>query len=180
MTNEELAVGLFRQAESSFNTMKEAFRADGYPYTVRVAQEWVELSLKAVLISAGIDPPKWHDVGTILLEHADRFPSADKAVLEEMAFISRSLRGNGKRACTGTRSCACPRTAFIQGMMLKQLKNGLKRFTPSGSQRFKSGPAEILWPDRQTFKSSQHSTTPVLDYILISPPIENDQSPIVK
>ena len=47
MTNEELALGLFRQAESRFRTMKEAFRGDDYPYTVRVAQECVELCLKA-------------------------------------------------------------------------------------------------------------------------------------
>ena len=109
MTNKELALGLFRQAESRFRTMKEAFQGEDYPYAVRVAQECVELSLKAALISAGIDPPKWHDVGAILLEHADRFSSVDKTVLEEIAFISRSLRGKGKKACMEMKSWVCPR-----------------------------------------------------------------------
>ena len=101
MTNEELASGLLRQAESRFKTMKEAYQAADYPYTVRAAQECVELSLKAVLISIGIDPPKWHDVGTILLDHADRFSSEEKALLEEIAFISRSLRGEREKSMYG-------------------------------------------------------------------------------
>ena len=101
MTNEELAQGLFRQATSRNKTMNEAFQNEDYPYVVRSAQECIELCLKAMLISAGIDPPKWHDVGAILQDHADRFSSIEKQVIEEMAFISRNLRADREKSMYG-------------------------------------------------------------------------------
>ncbi|MDI6756100.1 MAG: HEPN domain-containing protein [Thermodesulfobacteriota bacterium] len=101
MTNKELASGLFRQATSRYKTMEEAFQIDDYPYVIRTAQECVELCLKAVLISIGIDPPKWHDVGSILLDNASRFPSLSQNLIEEMAFISRNLRGEREKSMYG-------------------------------------------------------------------------------
>ena len=78
MTNEELARGLWRQAESRYRTVQEAIRQEDYAYAIRSAQECVELCLKALLIAVGVDPPKWHDVGSVLLDHARRFPSLDR------------------------------------------------------------------------------------------------------
>jgi HEPN domain-containing protein len=101
MTNEELARGLWRQAESRYRTVQEAIRQEDYAYAIRSAQECVELCLKALLIAVGVDPPKWHDVGSVLLDHARRFPSLDRALLEEMAFISRNLRGDRERSMYG-------------------------------------------------------------------------------
>jgi HEPN domain-containing protein len=101
MTNEELAQGLFRQAKSRLRTMQAAFENGDYPYVVRTAQECVELSLKSLLIFAGIDPPKWHDVGPILLDHAPRFPSIPRQEIEEIVFISRSLRGDREKSMYG-------------------------------------------------------------------------------
>jgi HEPN domain-containing protein len=101
MTNEDLARGLFRQASSRFKTTQEAFQDADYAYVVRTGQECVELCLKALLISVGVDPPKWHDVGTILLDHASRFPQIAKKVIEEMAFVSRNLRGDRERSMYG-------------------------------------------------------------------------------
>jgi HEPN domain-containing protein len=101
MTNEELAHGLFRQATSRVKTVQEAIQGEDYAYAVRASQECVELCLKALLISAGVDPPKWHDVGTILLDHASRFPQVERRVIEEMAFISRNLRADRERSMYG-------------------------------------------------------------------------------
>ena len=101
MTNEDLAHGLWRQAESRYRTVQEAIRQEDYAYAIRSAQECVELCLKALLISVGVDPPKWHDVGSVLLDHAQRFPSLDRSLLEEMAFISRNLRGDRERSMYG-------------------------------------------------------------------------------
>jgi len=101
MTNEELSQGLFRQAKSRLRTVQEALENEDYPYAVRAAQECVELSLKSLLISVGIDPPKWHDVGAILLQSINRFPSIPKQEIEEMAFISRSLRGDREKSMYG-------------------------------------------------------------------------------
>lgn len=101
MTNEEFAHGLFRQATSRYRTINVAFQNEDYPYVVRTAQECVELCLKALLISVGIDPPKWHDVGAILQDHASRFPSIGKQDIDEMAFISRNLRGDREKSMYG-------------------------------------------------------------------------------
>ena len=101
MTNEELARGLWRKAESRYRTVHEAIRQEDFAYAIRSAQECVELCLKALLISAGVDPPKWHDVGSVLLDHTQRFPSLDRSLLEEMAFISRNLRGDRERSMYG-------------------------------------------------------------------------------
>lgn len=45
-----------------------------------------------MLRKAGIDPPKWHDVGEILLDNADRFTAEVKTKLSQVAEISKSLR----------------------------------------------------------------------------------------
>jgi HEPN domain-containing protein len=59
---------------------------------VREAQELVELALKAMLREVGVDPPKWHDVGPILLEQSDLFPGTARHLLPELARISKWLR----------------------------------------------------------------------------------------
>jgi len=101
MTNEELAKGLFRQAKSRYKTMNEAFQNEDYAYVIRTAQECIELCLKALLISVGIDPPKWHDVGPILKDNASRFASIEDRLIDEMAFISRNLRGDREKSMYG-------------------------------------------------------------------------------
>ena len=88
MTNEELAKGLFRQSKSRYQMMNEAFENEDYAYAVRPAQECVELCLKALLISVGIDPPEWYDVGAILKENASRFAPMEAKIIDEMVFNS--------------------------------------------------------------------------------------------
>lgn len=54
-----------------------------------------------MLRAVGIDPPKWHDVGQIMLEHADKFPPAVQAELPEFAILSRRLRRDREAAFYG-------------------------------------------------------------------------------
>lgn len=52
---------------------------------VRESQEVVELALKGMLRAVGIDPPKWHDVGDLLVEYADKIsviPAAEGAGIQ--------------------------------------------------------------------------------------------------
>jgi HEPN domain-containing protein len=65
---------------------------DAWSDVVREAQELVELALKAMLREVGVDPPKWHDVGSILVEQARLFPEATRLLLPELARISKWLR----------------------------------------------------------------------------------------
>ena len=59
---------------------------------VRGAQELVELTLKAMLRSVGVEPPKLHDVGPLLIEHRARFVARVGDRLDRAAEISRRLR----------------------------------------------------------------------------------------
>ena len=59
---------------------------------MREAQEAVELALKAMLRQVGIEPPKWHDVGEILVEHQDRLPASVADHVDRLAAILAWLR----------------------------------------------------------------------------------------
>lgn len=101
MTMDELARSYFIRAGKRMLALEVLMRAEAYPDVVREAQEIVEPALKGMLRWVGIDPPKWHDVGTILMEHADRFPSALQAQLPHLAAISLRLRRDREAAFYG-------------------------------------------------------------------------------
>lgn len=137
MTNEELAQGLFRQATSRYKTMNESFQNEDYAYAVRTAQECVELCLKALLISVGIDPPKWHDVGAILQEHSSRFSPIGKEVIDEMAFISRNLRGDREKSMYGDDVLRLPPDRIYSKFDAEKAKTWAEQVFTTCSQFFK-------------------------------------------
>lgn len=59
---------------------------------VRESQEVVELALKGMLRAVGIDPPKWHDVGDLLVEYADKISVIPAEELTYLAKASKRLR----------------------------------------------------------------------------------------
>ncbi len=144
MTNNEMAQGLFRQAKSRYRTMNEAFQNEDYSYTIRTAQECVELCLKALLISVGIDPPKWHDVGAILLEHISRFSSISKEVIDEMAFISRNLRGDREKSMYGDDILQLPPDRLYSKFDAKMAKNWTEKVFSTCTQFFKTAQKTIF------------------------------------
>jgi HEPN domain-containing protein len=92
MTNTSLAQSYLIKATKRLKILPVLFDEAAWSDVVREAQEIVELSLKGMLRQAGIDPPKWHDVGKMLLEYRDRFPESVANQLEQMAAISAWLR----------------------------------------------------------------------------------------
>ena len=72
-----------------------------YSNVVRDAQEIVELCLKGMLRAVGVDPPKFHDVSDILVEHADRLPESVRWNLDRIAAISKKLRKDRELAFYG-------------------------------------------------------------------------------
>lgn len=76
MTKSELARAYLEKASKLRRVldilMEEKARSD----VMREAQGLVELTLKAMLREVGVYPPKWHDVGPILLEQAGLFRAA--------------------------------------------------------------------------------------------------------
>jgi HEPN domain-containing protein len=80
----------------------EALRKRGnFSDVVREAQEAVELALKGMLRAVGVEPPKYHDVGSLLLEHGDRFEADLAKDLNRAADISKRLRRERELAFYG-------------------------------------------------------------------------------
>jgi HEPN domain-containing protein len=65
MTADELAAAYFEKARKRLRVLEVLMEQDAWSDVVREAQELVELALKGMLRAVGIDPPKWHDVGSI-------------------------------------------------------------------------------------------------------------------
>jgi HEPN domain-containing protein len=104
----ELAKSNLRQAEERIRHAKEAVEEGNYPFVVRQCQEAVELALKASLRLAGIEPPKWHDVGPILKRERDKFPKWFQEKIDELASMSRSLRKERELAMYGDEETGVP------------------------------------------------------------------------
>lgn len=71
-----LAKAYLEKAQKRLKILPVLLAEEAYSDVVREAQEIVELSLKGVLRYLGVEPPKWHDVGSILLDNQDRLPAA--------------------------------------------------------------------------------------------------------
>jgi HEPN domain-containing protein len=92
MTADELARSYFLRCRKRRVALEALFGVDAYADVMREAQELVELGLKGLLRSTGIDPPKWHDVGKIMLDNAELFSAELQPDLQRMADISARLR----------------------------------------------------------------------------------------
>jgi len=101
MHNPDLARDYIRRAEIRLRTLDVLFEAESWADVVREAQEIVELALKALLRSYGVDPPRIHDVSDLLLAEKDRMPEALKGELETLSEISRDLRRDRELAFYG-------------------------------------------------------------------------------
>lgn len=101
MTNIELSKSYIIKASKRLAILNVLFESEDYSDVVREAQEIVELAQKAMLRQIGIDPPKWHDVGELLLKYKERFPSEIHDTLKELSEISRWLREERESAFYG-------------------------------------------------------------------------------
>ncbi len=101
MTADELARGYFIRARKRLVALRALMQEEAYPDVVREAQELVELVLKGMLRWVGIDPPKWHDVGPILVDQESRFPEVVRSEIPVLAEISLRLRRDRETAFYG-------------------------------------------------------------------------------
>lgn len=101
MRNRELAKDYARRAKIRLPVLDVLFDAESWPDVVRESQEIVELALKALLRSCGVDPPRTHDVSRVLLAEKDRLPADLLAEVEWLADISRQLRRDREFAFYG-------------------------------------------------------------------------------
>jgi HEPN domain-containing protein len=92
MTNKTLAQSYRIKAEKRLKILDVLLKEEDFSDVIREAQEIVELALKGMLRQVGIEPPKWHDVGSALVEFAGRLPEAVSRDVEQLARISAWLR----------------------------------------------------------------------------------------
>ena len=92
MTSDELARSYLRKCRDRMAALAVLVERKAHSDVVRESQEVVELALKGMLRSVGIDPPKWHDVGDLLVQYADRFPAVSGSAIAALAEASRRLR----------------------------------------------------------------------------------------
>ena len=101
MRNRDLSRDYARRAQARLRALDVLFEAESWADVVRESQEVVALALKALLRSAGIDPPRIHDVGEVLLAERARLPPALEGRLEQLADASRRLRRDRELAFYG-------------------------------------------------------------------------------
>lgn len=101
MTSLSLAQSYLRKATDRLDVLDLLARKHAWSDVVREAQEVVELALKGILRQAGVEPPKWHDVGALLIEHAHRLPEVAANQAGRLAEASRWLRAERELAFYG-------------------------------------------------------------------------------
>lgn len=92
MNNATLAQSYLVKAQKRLKILDVLLAESGYSDVMREAQEIVELALKGMLRQIGIEPPKWHDVSSLVLEFRTRFPDSVNKEAERVAEISAYLR----------------------------------------------------------------------------------------
>ena len=101
MHNPDLARDYLRRAEVRLEALNVLLEGESWADVVREAQEIVELTLKGLLRSCGIDPPRIHDVSGILLAERERLPGNLQDDVEVLAEASRQLRRDRELAFYG-------------------------------------------------------------------------------
>lgn len=92
MNTTTLAQSYLFKATKRLKILPVLFQEEAYSDVIREAQEIVELALKGVLRQIGVDPPKQHDVGYLLVEFKERFPAEVCNEVHHLARISKWLR----------------------------------------------------------------------------------------
>ena len=92
MTTSQLAAGYSRKCSDRLAMLEVLMTRKAWSDVVRESQEIMELGLKGILRAVGIDPPKWHDVGSLLLEYGGKIAQLSADQIRELAEASALLR----------------------------------------------------------------------------------------
>jgi hypothetical protein len=114
MRNRTLALDHLRRAEARVRALDALYDAQSWADVVREAQEVVELALKGLLRAVGVDPPRVHDVGEVLVAERTRLPEAVHRHLDALVEASRSLRRDRELAFYGAEDLT-PSDFYRQG-----------------------------------------------------------------
>lgn len=101
MSRQDMAESYLAKAKVRLEALDFYHGRGAYSDVVREAQEAVELALKGVLWHIGVEPPKVHDVGPVILEYRQELPPEVAALAEELARVSKWLRKEREFALYG-------------------------------------------------------------------------------
>jgi HEPN domain-containing protein len=101
LTNTSLAQAYLAKARARVRVLDVLLEAGAWSDVLPEAQELVDLALRGMLRQAGMEPPKCHDVGSLLLENSERFPGGVRPDLERLAAVSGWLRKERELAFYG-------------------------------------------------------------------------------
>lgn len=101
MNSMTLAQDYFSRAKIRRKAVQVLRNEEAHADVVRECQEIVELVLKGALRKVGIDPPKWHDVGQILIQAQNAFPDAVRLSMTRIVKLSSNLRKEGEMSFYG-------------------------------------------------------------------------------
>lgn len=96
-----LAYDYVHRAHIRLGALDLFFDAESWADVVRESQEAVELALKGLLRSCGIDPPRLHDVSDVLVAERARLPETLQPEVQRLAEASRQLRRDRELAFYG-------------------------------------------------------------------------------
>jgi HEPN domain-containing protein len=102
MQNRDLAKDYLRRSDARLKALDVLFTEQSWADVVRESQEIVELVLKALLRSHGIEAPRVHDVSEVLLKESSRLPDELHPHLSRLAKISKELRRDRELAFYGS------------------------------------------------------------------------------
>ena len=92
MTFHDLANEYYKKSKIRLKALYLFRDEGGYSDVVRESQELVELLLKGLLRLIGIDPPKWHDVSSILEQNKQKLHMDVQIQLKRISELSSYLR----------------------------------------------------------------------------------------
>lgn len=101
MQNRDLAADYVRRAHARLAAIDALFEQQSWADVVRESQEVVELALKGLLRAHGVEPPRLHDVGDVMIAEQERLPPALRKHLDVLADASRTLRRDRELAYYG-------------------------------------------------------------------------------
>ncbi len=101
MKNLTLAADYLGRAEVRLRAVEVLYEAESWADVVRESQEIVELALKGLLRSCGVQAPRTHDVSEVLSAERDRLPAEVRNELQRLADISKELRRDRELAFYG-------------------------------------------------------------------------------
>src|SRR5439155_3100047 len=101
VTSQSQAQSYLRRARGRLKALAVLRDEGDHSDVVREAQELVELALKGMLRAVGVEPPKFHDVGRLLVEYRGKFSTDVGERLDRAAQISARLRRERELAFYG-------------------------------------------------------------------------------